>query len=450
MDTQNSIFEADWIVVGGGPGGYETALKAARKGNSVVLIERDKLGGTCLNCGCIPTKALCRAAEVVETVKKAAEMGVEVEGWKADYAAAHSRMQGVVEQLRTGVESSMKACNVTVVKGEGILKPEGCVKVDDQLFKAAKGIIIATGSRPSSLPIPGAELAMNSDRLLELDTLPQSLVIIGGGVIGMEFASILNTYGVAVTVVEYCPEIIPNIDSDIAKRLRTALSRRGIKFQLSAAVTAIEAVDGGFKVTYNGKKGEASVEAEKVLMATGRQPVLPQGVEELGIATTRRGITVDDDMLTSVPGIYAIGDVNGRCMLAHAAEAQGAVVLGEKRNLDVIPSAVFTSPEVGASGMTLAQAMQCEEYEHPAETSIMYGRSGKALAMGETFGLAKIVYDSDSGRLLGFYAVGAHAADMAQEASNAIALGLTRADVAFSVHIHPTLSELLKMLCEDD
>ncbi len=433
---------SDLIIIGGGPGGYETAAAAARQGLKVTLFERDALGGTCLNRGCIPTKALCRAAEVLATVRDAAAFGVTVGDVTADYDKAHARIADVVSTLRSGIEMQLK--EVDIVRATARILPDGTVEADGQVYSAPK-VIIATGSRPASLPIPGAELAMTSDHLLALDTLPESIVIIGGGVIGMEFASILATYGVQVTVVEYCKEILPPFDADIAKRLRTAMSRRGVKFIVGAAVTAISEADGTYTVTYTGKKGEAAVEARAVLMATGRMPVFPDGLDEAGIEYTRKGIKVDDQMQTTRPGVYAIGDVNGRCMLAHAATAQGKVVLGADIDLSVIPSAVFTCPELAMVGMKEEEAR--EKCPDMRVRTVMYGASGKALAMGESFGQVKMMTAPD-GRILGCTVIGAHASDLVQEVATAMANGLPVSAIADTVHAHPTLAELVMLAAE--
>ena len=427
---------SDIIIIGGGPGGYETAIEAVAHGKKVILFERDKLGGTCLNRGCIPTKALCRSAEVLHTVREAASMGVNVDGVTPDFGVAHTRMEQVVSQLRDGVEASMRG--IEVIHAEASLTPDGGVMADGVKYEAPC-VIISTGSKPAALPIPGAELAMTSDDLLALSELPKSICIIGGGVIGMEFASILNTFGVEVTVVEYCKEILPPFDPDIAKRLRSSMSRRGVKFILSAAVTAIEPG----RVLYNGKKGEATVEGEAVLMATGRRPVFPAGLKEAGVEFSPKGIVVDDSMRTSVEGIYAIGDVNGRCMLAHAATAQGRVVLGEKIDLDVIPSAVFTYPEAAMVGLT--QAAAAEKYGDVQVKQIMYGVSGKAVAMREPMGVVKLITYGPDHLIAGASILGAHASDLIQEVAFAMANGLGAEAISRTIHAHPTLCELVML-----
>lgn len=438
----------DIIILGAGPGGYETAVEAAREGLSVAVVERDHLGGTCLNRGCIPTKALLRSAEVLDIINRAEEFGVTVNVAAIDYSRAVERKNSVVGQLREGVATLLSNPLITVVKGEGEIVSPREVKVGDTLLTADRAIIIATGSAPAALPIEGADLTITSDDLLAMTDLPKSMVIIGGGVIGLEFAGILNSFGVDVTVVEFCKEILPNFDHDIAKRLRTSMSRRGVTFAVSAAVTGVSVADDGRRiVTYDRKGKVASFEAEAVLMAVGRRPVVPKGVEEAGVAVGRRGIEVDDNMLTSVAGVYAIGDVNGRCMLAHAASAQGKValahILGRKSaiNLDVVPSAVFTSPEAAMVGLTEEAATdRGVEYDVRRTT---FRANGKALAMGESDGLVKILKAKESGKIIGCHVLGPHASDLVAGTALAISRGLTAADILATIHSHPTLSEVI-------
>ena len=428
--------QADLIIIGAGPGGYETAAEAAAEGLNVVIIERGELGGTCLNRGCIPTKALCRSAQVALDVKEAALYGVDVNGVTLNYEAAATRKDNVVEQLREGVEMVLSRC--TVVRGEAKFVEPRIVVVGEESYTAPK-IIIATGSVPARLPIPGAELAVDSDRLLSMTSFPENVTIIGGGVIGMEFASILNAFNVKVTVIEYCKEILPPFDKDISKRLKTALSKRGINIITSAAVTEIKSDK---TVVYEAKSKQAEVTSDMVVMAVGRRPVLPEGIDKTGIAVGRRGIEVDDNMMTSVEGIYAIGDVNGRCMLAHAASAQGRRVLGKKVDLNVVPSAVFTTPECAMVGLT---EEQCKEQELPYQSAkALFRANGKALAMNESDGLVKMIVNTETRHIIGCHICGPHAADLIQEVALAMATGLTVDAIADTIHGHPTLGEAVQ------
>lgn len=436
----------DIIIIGAGPGGYETAVSAARRGLKVALIERGELGGTCLNRGCIPTKTLCRSAEVAVNMREAAAFGVELpEGnVSINYAAIAQRKDDVVAQLRSGVAELLKG--VEVIKGEASFVSPGEVSVDGVVYSAPR-IIIATGSAPARLPIPGAELAMTSDELLAMTSLPASVVIIGAGVIGLEFASVINAFGVKVTVVEFCREVLPPFDAEVAKRLRMSLKRRGIDILTDTRVTSIEP---GMKVTCVAKGKEKTIEAEAVLMAVGRRPVLPPGLEAMGVSLNRGAVVVNDAMEVQWdnPGVagdtklYAIGDVNGRCMLAHAATAQGEIVLGEKRNLDVIPSAVFTMPECAMVGLTEEQCVA-----RGLEVKIgkaTFRANGKAVAMGETDGMVKIISEASTGRLLGCHICGPHAADLVQEAATVMTAGLPAVTIADAIHSHPTLGETVR------
>jgi dihydrolipoamide dehydrogenase len=320
--------------------------------------------------------------------------------------------------------------------------------VNDSQY-TADNIVIATGSAPKALPIEGATIegVMTSDEILAMDTLPKSLCIIGGGVIGMEFAGIFSSFGVDVTVVEFCKEILPPFDKDVAKRLKTVMSKRGVNIITSAAVKSIAHNGNALTVSYDLKGKELSVECEKVLMSVGRKPVVPQGLDKAGVTVGRRGIEVDDNMETSVKGIYAIGDVNGRCMLAHAATAQGERALNailkksDVINLDVIPSAVFTTPELSMVGLT---EEQCKEKELDVTVKKGFFRSnGKAVSMGETDGLVKMIVDNATRKIVGCHICGAHAADLIQEVVMAINDGATVDKLASAVHGHPTLSEVI-------
>ena len=435
----------DIIIIGAGPGGYETAADAAAHGLTVAIVERDQMGGTCLNRGCIPTKALCRNAEVINLMRESELWGVKTGEMAFDYAPVFERKEAVVKQLREGVEMLMGAPGITAIKGEACLKDANTVVVNGEEY-SAKNIIIATGSAPRGLPIEGADLAMTSDDILAMETLPKSLCIVGGGVIGMEFAAVFSTFGVEVTVIEYCKEILPPFDKDVAKRLKTVLSKRGIKIITSAAVNGITQGEDGMTVTYELKGKPQSVTCEKVLMSVGRQPVLPQGLDAVGVTVGRRGIEVDDNMMTNVPGVYAIGDVNGRMMLAHAASAQGQralhAILGKADDikLDIVPSAVFTVPELAMVGLT---EEQCAERGLDVTVKKAFFRSnGKAVAMNETDGLLKMIVDNATRQIVGCHICGAHAADLIQEVVTAMNAGATVDLLARSIHGHPTLSEV--------
>ena len=425
--------EFDLIVIGCGPGGYPAAAAAASDGLNVAIVERGELGGTCLNRGCIPTKCLCRTADVMLTAREAAHFGILTDEPKVDYPAAVARKDAVLNDLRQGVESLLQ--NVTVIKGEARFCDHNVIEVNLEHYTANK-FIIATGSRPAVLPIEGAELALTSDEILAMTELPESLIVIGGGVIGLEFASIFNALGVKVSVVEYCPEILPNFDAEVAKRLRTSLKRRGIDFNLGAAVKAIR--PGGI-VVFDQKGKEKEVQGAQVLMAVGRRPVVPEGLD---CELNRGAIKVNPDTFeTSIPGIYAIGDVNGICQLAHVATAQGLRVVGRDVEVAPVPAAVFTFPEAATVGITEDAALT-QGYDIRVGKAT-FRSNGKALAMGETDGLVKVVVDNATGLILGASIVGPHAADLIHELSLAMTAGIPAAKVAAAVHAHPTLAEVL-------
>lgn len=435
----------DNIIIGAGPGGYELAARLAAKGETVLIVEKDKLGGTCLNRGCIPTKCLVATAEAAHTINESASLGIEASGFKINFETAYNRMKQVVEGLREGVAAELSKC--TVIYGEAKLQSNKTILVDDETFEASSRIIIATGSTPAVLPIEGAELAMTSDDVLNMSVLPQSVIIIGGGVIGMEFATILSNLGVKTTVVEFCKEILPPFDPEVAKRLRMSLSRKGVDIVTRAAVTSIKSShDGMLQVTYSGKRGESQIEASQVIMAVGRKPVIPVGVSEAGIELTHKGfIKVNERMETSVPGIYAIGDVNGLMMLAHAAIAQGRVVADGNPELfdsNRVPSIVFTNPEVASVGLTPA-GLEDKGISFKTEKR-MFAGNGKAQAMGKPEGFIKFaILPEFSNQIAGVTIIGAHAADLIAEATMLVTDKVSIDDVdSRYIHAHPTLSEM--------
>lgn len=434
----------DNIIIGAGPGGYELAALLAGQGESVAVVERAELGGTCLNRGCIPTKCLVATAERALSAQSAAAFGCNVEGVSVDFPKAVERMEAVVANLRDGVAAELKGC--TLVSGEARLSGGRAVEVDGERLEASKRLVIATGSRPAVLPIEGASLAITSDEALRLKELPQSVVIIGGGVIGMEFASVLAALGAKVTVVEFCKEILPPFDPEVAKRLRMSLSRRGVDIVVGAAVGKIEPSEAGVAVTYAGKRGDSTVEASVAIMAVGRRPVVPAGAEEAGLKLTAKGfIEVDELMRTNLDGVYAVGDVNGLSMLAHSAIAQGKVVAyGDAKAFNPyrVPSIVFTHPEVAQVGMTPAQLD--EQGLAYAATKHLYASNGKAQAMGEAEGFVKFLsLKEHQGQVAGVSIIGAHAADLIAEATIVATEGWSLRQLQRRIiHAHPTLSEL--------
>ena len=453
--------EFNIIIIGAGPGGYETAVAAAKKGLSVAIVEKSDLGGTCLNCGCIPTKCLCHTAEVLELVKESTSHGISTNDVQFDIQNAIERKNQVVSQLQSGIDALMKIPGITLYRGEAQLVDTNTINVlaDDSngtkdVVRTIKGqnIIIATGSITKFLPIEGAHAqgVVTSTEMLNLTSIPKRLCIIGGGVIGLEFASIYNSFGSEVTVVEFCKEILPNFDRDLAKRLRTSLKKRGITFCTGAAAKSISSGE-TMTVAYEEKGKEKSVEADLVLMAVGRAAnVGSLNLDDLNIAYTPKGIEVDGNMQTSVPGIYAIGDVNGLLQLAHAAKAQGIIALehilqgtaADKSSIDlgIVPAAVFTVPEAAMVGKTEEQLTE-QGVEYKAYKSF-YRANGKALSMDAEEGIVKILANLD-GKLLGAHILGAHASDLIHELAILMSKEGTVHDIAKTIHAHPSLSEII-------
>ena len=442
------------IIIGAGPGGYETALLAAKRGVEVVLVEAGPVGGTCLNEGCIPTKAFCKNAEVLDGMKEAEMFGITGLSYGFDFKAVTARKNAVVQQLRTGVEGLLGHKNITLVKGKARFKDANTVTVETdgnlQEF-IADHIIIATGSSAASLPVPGADLPgiLTSREILDLNEIPKRLCVIGGGVIGLEFASIFRSFGSEVTVVEYCKDILPRFDTDLAKRLKQSLGKRGIEINTQAQVTAIERTDDAYVVKYLRKGKEESIVADKVLMAVGRKAnVASLNLADIGIEFTPRGILVNEVMQTNIPHIYAVGDINGQMMLAHAAIFQGIVALDHimgvtnEIDLSVMPAAVFTSPEAASAGKT---EDECKEAGIPVKCLKSFFRAnGKAVTMGETDGFCKLVVSAETGHVLGCHLYGPHASDIVQEACAMISRKATLKEYQDIIHTHPTLTEVLQ------
>lgn len=429
--------KTDIIIIGSGPGGYRTAGYALQQGKQVVIIEKAEAGGTCLNSGCIPTKCLAHDAEANAS----------------DFPAAAERKRNVMNQLRQGIEQLLSAPGITLVRGEATFKDARTVTVDGTDYEA-DDIIIATGSSSKMPPVEGINnpRVITSTEALNFQTLPAEIVIIGAGVIGMEFASILSRFGAKVSVIEYLKECLPVIDKDIAKRVRKQIEKlQGVTFYMDSAVKAINDNEVVFVSNKNGKETRLECPGCPVLIATGRKPNIEGlNLEAAGVEYSPKGITVNDNMLTSVPHIYAIGDVTGRQMLAHAATFMGfravnAIVgKADKIRFDIMPSAIFTYPEAAAVGLTEDQCKQ-QGIECRALKGY-YRANGKALAIDEPEGMVKLIVGAD-GRILGCTSYGAHSADIVQEVTAYMNCNATVADIADSVHIHPTLSEILQDAC---
>lgn len=440
-------------IIGAGTGGYVAAIKAAQLGKKVALVEKRDLGGVCLNKGCIPTKTLIKSAEKWQEVTHSSDFGIFVSESVYDWEKIRGRKDDIIHQLRSGIEKLLQANKITVLNGEATLLDKNSIRVqpdnpDGVQTITAEKIILATGSSPAKPPIPGIKTlgVITSDELLQLDEVPSSLLIVGAGVIGLEFACIYASFGCQVTVVEMTPTILPPSDQDMQRRLGPILRKNFITVKTNAAVKEIKHGLDGLSVLVESRGQTETLEAEKVLIATGRVPNLDKvALDKLGVAYTRKGITVNAKMETSIPGIYAVGDVTGMSMLAHSAAAMGVTAAqnacGQTAAMDyqAIPSCIFTSPEIAEVGLT---EQECKvQGLKVAISKFNFAGNGKAVTMGETDGLVKLIADAESHKILGCHIMGPHASDLIMEATLAVQLGLKAEDLTRTIHPHPTLSE---------
>jgi dihydrolipoamide dehydrogenase len=454
----SQLYKYDLVIIGGGPGGYVAAIRAAQLGGKVALVEKERVGGTCLNRGCIPTKALMRSVEVLKLVEEAPAYGVIVEEPAFDFARLMARKDEIVARLVGGVERLLKAHRVEVLTGTATISRPGLVLVRpasrDQPPTSnlqpltSKNIIIATGSVSARPPIAGlnAPGVLTSDDVLELEEVPDSLAIIGGGVIGLEFASLFHALGTRVTVLEMLPTLLPTVDGELARRYKSHLQQQGVEVHLRARVEEIHPKGDGLAVRV-ADSGE-EILAEKVLVATGRVPYT-EGLEleTLGVKQERGAIVVDERMASNVPGIYAIGDVTGGIMLAHLASRQGEVavenILGHPVAMDyrAVPNCVFTLPEIAGVGLTEEEA-KAEGLDYKV-ARFPFSASGRALTIGEPTGLVKLICERESDKVLGMHIMGSQASDLIAEGTLAIQMGATARDIAETIHAHPTLPEAI-------
>ncbi len=446
--------QADIAIIGAGPGGYMAALRAAQLGAKVVCIEKARVGGVCLNEGCIPTKTMVRAAEIYDLARQAAKYGVLTGTPTLDWAKAQQRMTTVVEQQVRGVGMLLSRAGVQVLEGEATFARPDLLTVrleDGQETVQADRIIIATGSRSAQVPIPGLDGPRVVDHLgaLRMPALPESICIIGAGAIGLEFASIFQTVGVEVTLVEMLPRIAPLMDISISEGLEWSLGRRGCEILTSTRVTGIVHGADGCAVSVSGPDGDRTIDVGMVLSAIGRIPNVENlGLETVGLRPTRRGIAVDQRLRTATPGVYAIGDVAAEGpMLAHVASHQGLVAvadaLGHPATMDytAVPSCIFTLPEAAGVGLSEDEARAAG---HQVATGIFsLANNGKAVAYGDTDGFVKVIADRESDAVLGVHIVGPHASDLILEGTLAIALESTLDEVEQTIHPHPTLGEAI-------
>lgn len=447
----------DVVVIGAGPGGYVAAIRASQLGLKTAIIEKEYLGGVCLNIGCIPSKALLKNAELAHTLReRSKEFGISFDNLQLDYAVAVDRSRKVSKRLTQGVGFLMKKNNIEVIMGVARLTGKGKVQVTDSQGTVrelqTRNIIVATGSYPANIPgvtIDGEKVVTYKEAILQT-RLPESAVIIGAGAIGVEFATVWNSYGTKVTIVEMLPRILPLEDEEISAELAKAFKKRGIELLTGHKVKSVEATDSGVKVTLTGDGGEVVLEAEQALMAIGFKPnTADLGLEVAGVELSERGfVKIDERMATSVPGIWAIGDVTGQLLLAHVASAMGIIcaenIAGvETVTLDyrMMPRATYCQPQVASFGYTEAQAKE-------AGFEIKVGRfpfqaNGKALGLGDYAGWVKIISDARYGEILGAHLIGPDVSELLPELTLAQMMELTAAEIARNVHPHPTLTEAL-------
>jgi dihydrolipoamide dehydrogenase len=442
------------VVIGGGPGGYVAAIRAAQLGAAVTVIEKERLGGTCLNVGCIPTKVLLHSAELYTAMKNEGPgIGIFADNLRFDWPTIERRKEGVVNHLVSGVEGLLKSNGVECVYGEGRLTAPSAVEVagsEGRRRIEADAVVLAAGSESSIPPIPGLDLKdpdiVTSDGALSLDTLPKSIAIAGGGVIGVEFASVFASFGVSVTVVEMLPQILPNVDGEAAAILRRSLESKGVVFHTGARLERVTREGKALVLDVTAASGPVKIDVEKLLVATGRRPrTSGLGLEAAGVETQRGRIVVNDRMETGVPNVYAIGDCASPIMLAHVASREGEVaaenIMGHPTVMDykTVPSAIYTLPAVASVGLS-------EEAALKTGGKVRVGRfplaaNGKSVLSGDADGMIKIVSEDRYGEVLGVHIVGGPATDMIGEGGLALRLEATLEEIVSTLHAHPTVSE---------
>ncbi|KAA1284732.1 MAG: dihydrolipoyl dehydrogenase [SAR202 cluster bacterium] len=443
----------DLVVIGSGPGGYVAAIRAGQLGLKTAIIESGDLGGVCLNWGCIPSKALLKNAEVVSYFNRADEFGLKMDNFSADFSVAIDRSRKVVDRNTKGVAFLLNKNKVDHIQGTGKIIGAGKVEVDPNgTVIEARDIIISTGARPRTippLPVDGHKIITSRESIV-LKDLPSSIVIVGGGAIGVEFAYIYKMYGVDVTIVEALPRLVPNEDEDISTQLERSFKRHRIEIMTGSSVIGADTSGSGVKVTVEKDGAQQILDCDQVLVAIGIQPNVEDiGLETVGIATDRTGIVVDEKMATNVAGIYAIGDVNGKMPLAHVASAQAAIAVEtiaglETQSLDYVymPRATYCMPQIASFGLTEAEARAQGKDINVGVFNVQ--ANGKALAMGEGSGLIKLVVDAKYGELLGGHMIGPEVTELLGELSMTRILEGTVLELGWAVHPHPSLSEVLK------
>jgi dihydrolipoamide dehydrogenase len=440
----------DTIVIGSGPGGYVAAIRASQLGQKTAVVEKEHVGGICLNWGCIPTKALLRNAEVINLLQQGKTFGFKFENLSVDYSVAQKRSRQVSNRLVKGVGFLMKKNNIEVIEGFAKLKSKSEIEVDGATH-TAKNIILATGARPRS--IPGVDLdgdkLLNYHHALEITTVPASLIVVGAGAIGMEFAHVFHSYGAEVTVVEMLPHVLPLEDVEVSQEVEKQFKRAGVKVKTNTKVEKVETGAEGVTITVSQDGKQETLQAEKALIAIGVAPNSENmGLAEVGVKLERGYIQVDERMATSVPGIYAIGDVTGKLALAHVASAQGLIAAEAAAGREIhplkyhnMPRCTYTHPEVASVGLTEQQARD-QGYEVKTG-QFPFQPNGKALGIADNIGFVKIVAEAKYNEVLGIHMVGPHVTELLAGPTGMINLETTVEELARTVHPHPTLSEVV-------
>ncbi|MEM2264296.1 MAG: dihydrolipoyl dehydrogenase [Nitrososphaerota archaeon] len=447
----------DIIIIGGGPAGYSAAKLAAIKGLKTALIEKEKIGGICVNVGCVPTKAMIFSAELVYRLQKSLEYGIKIDNFSIDFKKIMERNHRISERVSFAIKDVLENLDVKVYNGIGRLKSKNEIEVvynnGEKETINAKNIILATGSRPADIPLPGSdeEDIIYSENFFKLEELPSSVCIIGAGAIGTEFATALNAFGSEVTLIEIMPNIIPTEDSELTEALKFSLEMRGVNIFTSACVKKIESKSNVKKVYFNYNGEEKTIEVEKVIIATGRKPNIENlGLENIGIKLNNGKIVVDEYLRTSIPNIYAVGDVIGKYYLAHTAMIEGEIaarnILGENIKIDysVIPRCIFTIPELATVGLSEKQAREAGMNIKTVTTQIV--SNTRALGMGETEGMIKIVtlVNAYTGKIIGIHMLGPLVTEVAGEATLVIKYGVSPKDIVETFHAHPTIAEAIR------
>lgn len=437
----------DVLVLGGGPGGYTAAIRCAQYGLKTAVIEKEALGGTCLNWGCIPTKAMLSSAELYHKIKNSAEYGIETNEIKLNLKNVIDRKNKIVNELVSGLDKIFSLRKIEVYRKFGKITDNNTIVLEDGTELKAEKIILATGSEPLNIPVFNIDYknVITSDQALNLTELPKNMLVIGGGVVGCEFASMFHDFGTDITIVEMLKNLVATEDAQISRTLQTSFKKKGIKLKLKTSTEKIEIIDKGkVKVTFSDGKEEIY---EKVLAAAGRKVrTKDNGLDKIGLKLDERGnVLINDKMQTNIPNVYAIGDITGKMMLAHVASRQGLVAAAHiaQKELDIdydsIPAAIFTTPEIASVG---AREQDLKEAKIPYETArFSFAASGKAKAAGDDTGFVKIITDDKKEKILGAHIIGLHASDLLSEVVLCKANSLDIENIINTVHSHPTLSE---------